>query len=571
MPEKLESVRLEKALYKKRVSKIEQDYVLRKLRKNISTVRLRKQFGETSATKGSRASAVVISGQQRHVPIPKLVRFIAAYAEVLGRGSTPNFTSFHPYEVEFAARLVESVILNDGEELTGLFSRQSGKSTTVALIVAAMIVVLPKLARVFPEDDRLQPFRKGFHVGIFAPVKDQAYTTYDKIRSSLDTEEADELLTELDISFSTNNGDTVALTNGSLARCQSASDNSHIEGKTYHLIICEECQEISNYKIRKSIHPMGASTNATLVKIGTPYIVKGDFYYAIERNKILFAKTGKKNHFQYDYKVAQEHNPRYKKYIQEEKWRLGEHSDEFRMSYKLEWILERGMFVTQEQIEEMMSVPYNFQTTNRLTRQVAAIDFGKTVDSTIITIMEVDYDNPVEVQEAENIYTTYSYVVYDKRIIHLTEIHGDDYERQYHMIMDILAKFNVERLFLDSTGVGDPMADRLMAYLPNIDVVPYHYTTASKSEGYKFLAQEIQAGRLKIPGSKEAQETMEHRRFLQQLSDLEKTYSGQYLVCQHPDMQEAHDDYPDSLMLACMASKEEGFTEIEVSSNSFYS
>jgi len=36
----------------------------------------------------------------------------------------------HPYQRDFAYRVIESVVINDGEELTALFSRQSGKTRT---------------------------------------------------------------------------------------------------------------------------------------------------------------------------------------------------------------------------------------------------------------------------------------------------------------------------------------------------------------------------------------------------------------------------------------------------------
>ena len=40
-----------------------------------------------------------------------------------------------PYQIGFARRLIESVLINDGEEVTALFARQSGKSETVADVV----------------------------------------------------------------------------------------------------------------------------------------------------------------------------------------------------------------------------------------------------------------------------------------------------------------------------------------------------------------------------------------------------------------------------------------------------
>jgi hypothetical protein len=40
--------------------------------------------------------------------------------------------------------------------------------------------------------------------------------------------------------------------------------------------------------------------------------------------------------------------------------------------------------------------------------------------------------------------------------------------------------------------------------------------------------------------------------------DMEKSWSGQLMVCAHPDERGAHDDYPDSLALAVWGAKGEG-------------
>src|SRR5882672_278465 len=51
--------------------------------------------------------------------------------------------SGHPlyvYQQPFARRLFESLIINDGATLTALFSRQSGKSETVANAIATAMI-----------------------------------------------------------------------------------------------------------------------------------------------------------------------------------------------------------------------------------------------------------------------------------------------------------------------------------------------------------------------------------------------------------------------------------------------
>jgi hypothetical protein len=61
---------------------------------------------------------------------------------------------------------------------------------------------------------------------------------------------------------------------------------------------------------------MGASYNATIVKIGTATTFKGDFYQAIARNKRDYENglLTIRSHFEYDYLVGCKYNEKYKKY-----------------------------------------------------------------------------------------------------------------------------------------------------------------------------------------------------------------------------------------------------------------
>ena len=90
----------------------------------------------------------------------------------------------------------------------------------------------------------------------------------------------------------------------------------------------------------------------TIVKIGTPGYHKGDFYKAINVNKRRQTnRRARQNHFEYDYRIVCKYNPNYAKFIAKEKLRLGEDSDEFQMSYALKWMLERGMLVTEDDLD----------------------------------------------------------------------------------------------------------------------------------------------------------------------------------------------------------------------------
>lgn len=481
----------------------------------------------------------------------------------------------YPYQGQFSKRIIRSVLENDGAELTALFSRQSGKTETVAITVGGLMIILPQLANMpmFLDDPRLQMFKDGFWVGIFAPSQRQAQTTYNRMRGRMQCKEAQAVLQDPDfrLEFTTSNGQTVALSNGSFCTAISASDGSNIEGESFKFIICEECQDISNFKIRKSIHPMGAAYNATICKIGTATTFKGDFYEAIERNKKEY-ESGKlriKNHFEYNYKVVMKYNPKYAKYVEREKRSLGETSDEFRMSYNLEWIISRGMFVDIDELEKKCGDEYLDRVyQDHVANHVAGIDVGggssknkDEADSTVITIVEVDWNNPVLMETTTDeetgediVYLAYNTYIKDwKRI--KPEI-AQDYEEQYQIIMDYLKNFRISKLVIDATREAS-LGQRIKANV-RFEVVLFTFSSKSKSEIYKHLQTEINTGRARFPMSKETVESQEYKEFTSQMADLQKSYSGSFLVVSHPNERGAHDDYSDSWALAVWGAKDAG-------------
>lgn len=502
----------------------------------------------------------VVVSEAGRVPTTELVNRIFNFCELYS-GRT-----MFPYQEQFSKRVIRSVLMNDGAEITSLFARQSGKSETIAITVGGLMIILPQLANMpmFADDPRLSMFKDGLWVGIFAPSQRQAQITYGRLKARLQCKTAIQVLEdpEFRLQFSTSNGQTVALTNGSFATAISASDGSNIEGESFKLIICEECQDISNFKIRKSIHPMGAAYNASIIKIGTATTFKGDFYDAIQRNKREMESRSShiKNHFEYDCEVAAKYNPKYAKYVEGEKRRLGENSDEFQMSYKLKWIIERGMFVDIVKFEETNgeTALERCMSDKRVTH-VAGIDIGGKDDSTVITMVEVNWDMPVimESRRDEETGEEVTYLAYNTYLKDWLCISNEpNYEEQYPLIVDYLDMFWVVRVVCDATREAS-ISHRLAANL-KCEVIPYIFTTKSKSELYKHLEKEITAGRARICSGEKTRATREYNDFLEQLGDLQKGYSGIHLVVAHPDEKGAHDDYPDSWALAVWGSSFEG-------------
>lgn len=464
----------------------------------------------------------------------------------------------YPYQREFAARLVESVLLNDAATITALFSRQSGKTETASATIAALMILLPKLAQMF---EFLKRFERGFWVGCFAPVEGQAETLFGRIVGFLTSERSMDILLDPEIDERPK-AQTRILTlkrSGSLCRMQTANPKAKIEGRSYHLIVVDEAQHADARVVRKSIKPMGAFYGATTVMLGTPDIHRGVFYETIQRNNRLGTKRGQKtNHFQHDWRSCARYNPQYKQYVLGEMADLGEDSEEFRLSYALEWLLDRGMFITQSKFDELGDRSMQVVHVWTKTQCVVGIDLARRVDSTVVTVVYVDWDHPLEDG------------FYDHRILNWLEIHGEDWEEQVFQIVDFLQHYSVYAIGVDGQGLGDVVVDRLRRLMPHINIEALDSTLPAQAKRWKHLLTLLQRGLISWPAHAKTRRTRMWRRFQQQMTDLEKRYQGPHLLAEAPKASDAHDDYPDSLALACAMTREQIAPAVEVSSNPFY-
>jgi len=642
--------------------------------------------------------------------------------------------SLYDYEYEFGWRIVYSILVEDADEITALFSRQSGKTETVAVVVCGCMVILPILGKELGSDERLAKFAGGFWCGIYAPNYDLAGILWSRMKARMYGISSRGILKDPEIGIDLRGElENMVLPNGSFCDCGTASPHAKIEGKTYHLVMLEEClggesevvtprgevtiqslveigyrgkvlgfdhvsgeevwsevlgdlerlaqkecyllrfsngvevrstgkhpwylsgegyietkelyrrvvelgeelefrglvseetrvyceymeiippvervydlktstgnffaggvlshncQDISSNKIRSSIHPMCASTAGTLVKIGTPSPVKSDFYESCRRNKRHDVSKGllrdrKRSHFEFDYTVAQRVNARYRKYVEKERSRLGEDSDDFRMKYRLHWILERGMFVSSDIFDEcgiskvdvlkerigkgLKKREISFRRPSGLTTydnwsdgQVAAIDIGRK-NSTVITIGKVWWDNPIDYGGGSRYYL---------HVVNWYELYGDDHESQHPQMLTFLKNYRLGSVVVDATGKGDPIYSRLKSDLEQfgIVVIPFIFSAESKDRGYKVFLQEIRSKRFSYPSSKGASKRKVWQRFYSQMVDLEKSWSGGRMVVSKPkgDRKEARDDFCDSAMMLCWLVNVEGSYEVEVGPN----
>lgn len=299
-----------------------------------------------------------------------------------------------------------------------------------------------------------------------------------------------------------------------------------------------------------SIHPMGASTNATIVKIGTSTNKKCEFYSAIRRNKAFQSKLRIQNHFEFDYKTVQKYNPKYKAFIRKEMERLGIESDAFRMAYSLEWILEKGMALTPVQFDEYLKmVGYRFEYENHEEECVAGLDLGRHNDSTVITILKLG--------KLHQINSGVKSLVRTKTVINWLELIQEGWESQIEQIQTFLGNYNITQLAVDATGVGDPIVERLQHLMGNTDIniIPVKFSEQVKNEMTVLFYEEMRARRLQVPAHQSVKKTRRYKNFCDQWFNAEKIHRRKYTFLQHPDEPHAHDDYVDSYLLALYASE----------------
>jgi hypothetical protein len=334
----------------------------------------------------------------------------------------------------------------------------------------------------------------------------------------------------------------------SYCRVQSTAKQAKIESKTYDIMLIDEAQDVDTLKMEKSIHPMGASTNATIIKIGTATNKAGNFYYSTMRNKRKHAQHGVQNHFEYDWRIVQKYNALYKAFMQKERERIGEDSDAFRMSYNLEWLLEKGMALTLQMFEEYMKDSSKLEyTPNENFQYVGGLDLAKENDSTILTVAKIEGAVMVSDEEGDQ---TEKYI---KKVVNWLEMTGDNWEVQFATIVEFVRNYKLSVLTVDSTGVGDPIFDRLERVLSDTDcvLVPVIFNLKSKHEMATIFYSEMRGHRIKIPSHPDAKRTRRFKNFIEQFTSCEKVYKGSYVQLKHADEKDARDDYVDSLLLLC--------------------
>lgn len=451
-------------------------------------------------------------------------------------------TDFYPYQEKISDAILEALVQNlritanaTEEDIRKLqlveypieISRQAGKTTAVVLTVEFIMIYCTRL------------FGRRINVGIFAPQAEQAKTDFDRLKEALMRSNTlfevieGEQSEEQKLYKEQNNAKTLVLPNGSSCYIFPVTKTSKPESKTLDIEIFEESQDLDDKIVKEQIWPMGASTNAPRIYIGTAgtricYFLrlgqkKGAlrlyFEEIVAQRRIVYELNGDARHLIYEQTVRQEIE------------KAGIDSDEIQRPYFGKWLIGTGQFVTEEELEALVT---ERKITHRYSKSecFAGIDTAKHPDSTVVTILR------------------YNPEMKKKEVLNWLELHGENYQDQFDNIKFFLSQYKIVGIAIDSTGQGDFMPDMFEAHTQwrdeNSGLYRVKFSSVSKDNIYKNLKVTIKELLTTLPelGTKQGE------KFRQQMLDLQQEYVGQLLRVKHPDDENAHDDYPDSWALA---------------------
>lgn len=397
----------------------------------------------------------------------------------------------------------------------------------------------------------------GIKIGFYAPTFDQANITSRRARTrlkALGIKVRD--LTEIDntkvIQFrcpSDPCGPYAWREEGSLLGIYSHSKTTSKEGQTWDLIVTDEAQDADKEVYEKEIQPMGSSTNATELFIGTPWSEDAMFF-----EKIQISIQG--GFFvAFPWQIVAQSVPNYGKFIEKKARELGKDSIAFLTQYCLKWIKGLGNFFNPDDFRKLESeMPWQTRPQNGKTYafglDVAGDDEKNTGSSdwTVFTVVEVDRSQVKTKDDKPK--TT---------VVFIEAWQGVDWEEQYRAVCRLIRHWRPKVGEIDATGMGSPFSDRIVKAFPSIDINRFVFTEQSKSDLGHYAMAETSAGRSQYCNT----ENDAMAEFKKQARYLKREAKKNKRIAYYVPEDKGHDDYMISWFLAQKASSHghSGYTD----------
>jgi hypothetical protein len=330
----------------------------------------------------------------------------------------------------------------------------------------------------------------------------------------------------------------------------SAEPGSNVVGHTADLLLeIDEAQDVDIEKYDKELRPMAANSGATTVLYGTAW----DDGNLLERSKQTHLeqerRDGVRRHFEYDWQVVAACNPDYERYVRDEQQRLGADHPAFLTQYCLRALPGAGRLFSPSQLSLMRGSHAALDGPVAGETYVAGLDVaGESTsslaehDSTVLSIgrvlvpeNDIATGNGVEVVR-QYVWTGASH----------TQLHGA-------LVSLLRETWRVQRLAVDATGIGEPVASFLAKALGSGRVESMKLSAPVKSKlGFDLLSA-INGGRLRLPVGPDSADALECWRQLEHCrSVLRPNQTLNFFV----EARDGHDDHVISLALLVAAASD---------------
>jgi hypothetical protein len=380
--------------------------------------------------------------------------------------------------------------------------RQVGKTMSTAVKAIHFAFFAPLM---------LKTVKHECTIVIAAPTQNQAGIMYDRIRSLIMNNDflkgyvVRNTQTELWVNFLDNTGMSKIITRAT------GETGTGLRGYSPHCIIADECSFIKT-DILKAFLPSGMATQARVWLTSTPFSKSGYFYEACQNSN----RTNPDGLWT-EFHVKSTENP----LIQEDPTFI----EEIKRLTREEYVQEvEGEFLDIGNAlipNSLLRDAVRDKKPEGQPRYYMGVDVARSGrDETVYTIVAVDKNDEIFVEEVKA--ESQSNVV---------DVCG--------RIGDFVRDYRIETVFIDETGLGGGLID--LAREQNIPARGVVFSLQEKASMYKNLRLLFENHRITLK---------KVDKLVYQLSYLTREYTEAGIM---KIKSEEHDDYPDSLVLACRA------------------
>ena len=380
--------------------------------------------------------------------------------------------------------------------------RQVGKTMSTAVKTVHFALFAPLLLKTVTTDCTIV---------IAAPTQNQATIMFDRIRSLLINSEflkgyiVRNTQTEMWVKYLDNTGMTRIVTRAT------GETGVSLRGYSPHVIIADECSFIKT-EILRAFLPSGMATQARVWLTSTPFSKSGYFFEACQN-----AKPKNPEGMWTEFHVKSTENP----LVQEDPTFI----EEIKKLTREEYVQEvEGEFLDIGDAlipNSLISDAVVDKVMKGNVRYFMGVDVARTGrDETVYTICGVDDNDHVFVEHVEA--ESQSNVV---------DVCG--------RLGEFVRDYKIETVYVDETGLGGGLID--LARERGLPVRGIMFTLQEKASMYKNLRLLFENKRITIK---------DVSKLVYQLSYLRREYTETGIMKIKSD---EHDDYPDSLVLACRA------------------